>query len=161
MAAATHLPSKLMKAQGSITSGQAINLSDSTSGNFEALIVEVGTAIPNTGNTGIQFVADVTASNTEVSYAGYARQALTGITWAFGATGVVEWSFSQFGWAANASDPGNVNRYIILYWKGVGSADATYPVVCVIDPGAVFSVATASYNVASPAGGLIQFTGGG
>ena len=67
MAAATHLPSKLMKAQGSITSGQAINLSDSTAGNFEALIVEAGTAIPDTSNTGIQYVADVTASNTEVS----------------------------------------------------------------------------------------------
>lgn len=162
MAAATHLPTKLLKAQGAITSGQAVNLSDATAGNFEALIVEAGTAIPNTTSTGVQFVADVTAANAEVSWTGYARQALTGITWAFdSASGVVDWSFSQFGWAANANDPGNVNRYIVIYWKGVGTADASYPVVAVIDPGGVFSVATASYNVAAPAGGLIQFTGGG
>ena len=162
MAAATKLPTKLLKAQGGITSGQAVNLGDTTAGDFVALIVEAGSGIPSLSSTGAQYIADITGTNTEVSWSGYARQSLTGITWAFDATlGVVDWSFSNFGWAADASDPGNVNRYIVIGWKGAGSGDATYPVVALIDPGAVFSVATASYTVSAPAGGLIQMTGGG
>lgn len=162
MAAVTHIPTKLIKAQGGLVAGQAVNFGDTTAGNFMALILTAGTGLPSFSSTGVQYVADVTATNPEVTWAGYARQALTGITWAFDATlGVVDFSFSPFTWAADASDPGNVNRYIALYWKGVGTGDATYPLIPFIDPGAVFSVATASYTVTAPAGGLMQMTGGG
>ena len=162
MAAASHLPTKLLKAQGGIVSGQAINLADSTAGDFFALIVEAGSGLPSFSSPGVQYVADITSTNPEVTYTGYARQSLSGVTWAFDASlGVVDWSFTQFGWAANANDPGNVNRYIVLGWKGAGTGDSTYPVLALIDPGGTFSVATASYYVAAPAGGLIQFTGGG
>lgn len=162
MAAATHLPTKLLFAQGELSATGGINLADTTAGNFVAMIVGAGTGLPGLSSTGAQFVADITASNAEVSWAGYARVALTGITWAYGGTlGTADWSFTAFQFAQSASDPGNVDRYIVIYWKGVGVGDASYPVLAVIDPGALFSCATAAYQVSPPANGLVQMTGGG
>ena len=161
MAAATHIPTKLLLAQGELSATAGINFHDSTSGNWQAMVVVAGSGLPGLSSSGAQFVSDITGSNAEISYSGYARVALTGVTWTADATlGQIDWSFTTFTFPAEAADPGT-GRYIVIYWKGVGSGDSSYPVAQVIDPGGVFSTATASYSVAAPAGGLMQMTGGG
>lgn len=156
MAVATHIPTKLMKAQGLLTSGQAINLGDS----FKILAVKAGTGLPLLSSTGIQFVADVTATNAEDTLIG-ARQTLSGVTWNFDATlGVVDWTFSNITYAQNAADDG-LTRYFVIYDDTIGVADASKPVLAIIDPGQLISVVNASLTIQCPSGGLIQFTGGG
>lgn len=161
MATATHIPTKLMKVQGTVTTSQFVQFADTTAGNFVCGIVVAGASIPSTQAGGIQFIADVTVTNTELSYAGYARQALTGITWAFDANNVqVDWSFANITFAQNAADPGT-GRYGFIAYKGVGTTDATFPVVAILDFGQTVSVVNGSLVLQSPTGGLIQFTGGG
>lgn len=161
MATATHIPTKWMKAQAAGVAAQIINLADTTAGNFVCGIVVAGAGIPSTSSSGIQYIADITGTNTEMSYAGYARQSLTGITWAFDATlGQVDWSFSNIVFPQEAADPGT-GRYAFIAYKGVGSGDATYPVVGVLDLGATVSTVNGSLTLTCPAGGLIQFQGGG
>jgi hypothetical protein len=157
MATATHLPTKLLKAQGSLTSGQAVNLSADV---FKILAVKAGSGIPSTLSGGIQFVADVTATNAEDTLIG-ARQSLAGVTWAFdAANGVVDWSFSNITYAQASGDDG-LTRYFVIYDSSVGTTDATYPVVAVLDPGQLVSVVNGSLTLQCPTGGLIQFTGAG
>lgn len=158
MATATHIPTKLMKAQGQLTTGQAINFSSDT---FRIMAVKAGTGIPSTSSTGIQFVSDVTATNVEDTLIG-GRQTLTGVTWAFDASlGIVDWSFANISYAQNASDDG-LSRYFLIYDETVSAGtDATRPVVAVLDPGQLISVVNGSLTIQCPTGGLIQFTGGG
>ena len=166
MTGSIHVPTKLMKAQGGISSGQAVNLGDTTANDFVAGIITAGAGMPLLSSTGAQYIADlVTTPNTnvELSYAGYARQSLTSVTWAFDATlGVIDWSFGNLTWAQNSADPGT-GRYVFFAWKGVGSSDATYPLVMLFDPNGtgLLSVAAASLTLISPTGGPLQFTGGG
>ena len=157
MATATHIPTKLMKAQGSLTSGQAVNLSADT---FKILAVKAGSGIPSTNSTGIQYVADVTATNAEDTLIG-ARQALTGVTWAFDAsTGIVDWSCANIVYAQAPGDDG-LTRYFVIYDDTLGTTDANKPVLVILDPGQTVSVVNGSLTISAPTGGLIQFTGGG
>jgi len=157
MAVVTHIPTKLMKAQGSLTSGQAVNFASDT---FNIMAVKAGSGLPSLTSSGIQFVADITATNTEDTLIG-ARQSLTGVTWAFDGSGTaVDWSFATITYAQNGSDDG-LTRYFVIYDNTVGANDATHPVVAVIDPGQLISVVNNSLTIQSPVGGLIQFTGGG
>jgi hypothetical protein len=158
MATATHIPTKLMKAQGQLTSGQACNLSGDT---FKIMAVKAGSGIPSTSSSGIQFVSDITATNNEDTLIG-ARQTLSGVTWAYDAsTGIVDWSFSTVTYALAAGDDG-LTRYFVIYDETVSSAtDATRPVVAILDPGGLVSVVSNSVTISCPSGGLIQFTGGG
>lgn len=157
MTTATHIPTKLLKAQGDQTTGQAVKLA---SDSFKIMAVKAGSGIPNTASGGIQFVADVTAGNAEDTLIG-ARQALTGVTWAFdAATGVVDWSFANITYAQAAGDDG-LTRYFVIYDDSVGTGDSTKPVLAILDPGQTISVVNASLTIQCPTGGLIQFTGGG
>lgn len=158
MAVTTHIPTKLMKAQGQLTSAQAVNFNSDT---FMGLWVHAGSGIPSLTSSGIQFVADITATNTEDTNIG-ARVTLSGVTWAFDGSGVaVDWSFSNIGYPQNASDDG-LSRYFVIYDNTQGSGDATHPVVALIDPGQLISVVNASLTIQAPgSGGLISFTGGG
>lgn len=163
MATATHLPQKLLSAWGEISATLGVNLDDTTAGHFVCGIVVAGTGIPSTNSSGVQFISNVTAGNAELSYAGYARQALTGVTWATGADNVsVDWSFSNITWAQNAADPGTGRYGFIAYLGPSGTyADAAAPVVAVLDFGQTVSVVNGSLVLQSPAGGLIAFTGAG
>jgi hypothetical protein len=157
MATATHIPTKLLKAQGQLTSAQAVNLSGDT---FKMLAVKAGSGIPSTASGGIQFVADITATNAEDTNIG-ARPTLSGVTWAYDAsTGVVDWSFSNVVYAQAGGDDG-LTRYFVIYDSSQGSGDSTYPVVAILDPGQTVSVVNGSLTIQCPTGGLIQFTGGG
>lgn len=157
MATATHIPTKLMKAQGQHTTGQAVNLSGDT---FKMLAVVAGSGIPSTASGGIQYVADITGTNSEDTNVG-ARKTLSGVTWAYdGTTGVVDWSFSNVVYAQAGGDDG-LTRYFVIYDDTLGSTDADKPVVAIIDPGQLVSVVNGSVTIQCPAGGLIQFTGGG
>lgn len=158
MATATHIPTKLMKAQGQLTAGQAVNLSADT---FKIMAVVAGAGIPSTASGGVQFVSNVTGTNAEDTNIG-ARQTLTGVTWAFdAATGVVDWSFSNVVYAQAGGDDG-LTRYFIIYDETVSAGtDATRPVVAILDPGQLVSVVNGSLTIQCPTGGLIQFTGGG
>lgn len=160
MATATHIPTKWMKAQGALTANQAFNIGDATAGVFKILAVKAGTGIPSTLSGGIQYVADVTATNAEDTAIG-ARQSLSGITWAFdAANGVVDWSFSNIVYAQASGDDG-LTRYFVICYTGVGSADASYPVAAILDPGQLCSVVNGSLTLQCPTGGLLQMTGGG
>lgn len=156
MAVATHICTKLMKAQGQLTSAQAVNFNADT---FNIMAIKAGSGLPSLTSSGVQFVADVTSTNAEDTAIG-SRQAVT-FTWAFDGSGVsVDWSFSNITYAQNGSDDG-LTRYFVIYDVSQGSNDATHPVVCIIDPGQLISVVSASLVIQSPTGGLIQFTGGG
>jgi hypothetical protein len=160
MATATHIPTKLINAQAIVTTSQIVNFNDTTLGNYVCGIVGQ-TTLPPMGSSGIQFVVNIFASNSELSYAGYARQTVSGITLSYDANGVqVDWSFNSITFPQNASDPGT-GRYGFIGYKGVGSNDGSYPVVAVLDFGQTVSVVNGSLVLQPPAGGLIQFTGGG
>lgn len=163
MATATHLPTKLLFNQGELSSTLGVNFSDSGSAHFKLGIVTAGSGIPNTQYGGITYVSDLVASNPELSYSGYARQALTGVTWADDANNVqVDWSFANVTFAQNANDPGTGRYGFIAYLGPSGSyADGAAPVVAVLDFGQAVSVVNASLVLECPTGGLIQFTGGG
>ena len=157
MAVTTHIPTKLMNAQGNQTAAQAIKFGADT---FQIMAVKAGAGLPNVSSTGIQFVADVIATNAEDTLIG-ARQTLTTVTWTNDATlGQVDWSFANIVYAQTGSDDG-LTRYFVIYDNTVGVTDATRPVVAIIDPGALVSVVAASLTIQAPAGGLISFTGGG
>lgn len=158
MATATHIPTKLMKAQGSLTSGQAMNFSSDT---LKIMMVKAGSGIPLTSSAGVQFVSDVTAGNAEDTNIG-ARQSLTSVTWAFDASlGIVDLSFANVTYALNAGDDG-LSRYGVIYDETVSSGtDATRPVLAILDLGGTVSVVSSSLVLQCPTGGLVQFTGGG
>lgn len=157
MATATHIPTKLMKAQGSMTSGQAVNLSGDT---FMMLALKAGSGIPSTLSGGVQFVSDATGTNPEDTAIG-SRPTLSSVTWAFdAANGVVDWSFANIVYAQNGSDDG-LTRYFAIYDHSVGGTDATSPIVAILDPGQLVSVVSGSATIQCATGGLIQFTGGG
>jgi hypothetical protein len=158
MATATHIPTKLMKAQGQLTANQNINLASDT---FRIMAVKAGSGIPSTASTGVQFVSDVTATNAEDTLIG-GRQTIAGQTWAFDAgLGIIDWSFSNITYAQNASDDG-LTRYFVIYDETQSAGnDATRVVVAILDPGQLISAINGSVTIQCPTGGLIQFTGGG
>lgn len=157
MATATHIPTKLMKAQGQLTSGQAVNLASDT---FKMLAVAAGGGIPSTSSSGIQFVADITGTNSEVTLIG-ARKTLAGVTWAYDASlGIVDWSFTNVVYAQAPGDSG-LTRYFVIYDDTLGSSDTDKPVLCILDPGQLVSAVNGSVTIQCPTGGLIQYTGGG
>src|ERR1700757_3429961 len=101
MATATHIPTKLMKAQGQLTANQNVNLSGDT---FKIMAVKAGSGIPSTSSSGVQFVSDVTSGNAEDTLIG-ARQSLSGVTWAYDASlGIVDWSFTNITYAQAGGD---------------------------------------------------------
>lgn len=156
MAVTTHICTKLMLHQGELTSAQAVNLNGDV---FMGLWVKAGSGAPSLTGTGVQFVADVTGTNAEDTTIG-ARPTLT-VTWALDASNTaVDWSFSNIVYAQNGSDDG-LSRYFIIYDNTQGAGDSTHPVVCMVDPGATVSVVTGSLTIQAPAGGIIQFSGGG
>lgn len=157
MATATHIPCKLGKVQGNLTSGQAVNFGSDT---FKIMAVKAGSGIPSTTSTGVQYVADVTGTNAEDTAIG-ARQSLASVTWAFDGSGVaVDFSFANVTYAQAGGDDG-LTRYFVIYDLTQGSGDSTYPVVAIIDPGQTISAVNGSVVLQCPTGGLIQFTGFG
>jgi hypothetical protein len=157
MTVTTHIPTKLMNAQGNQTTAQAIKFGSDT---FKIMAVKAGSGLPSMSSSGIQFVADVIATNPEDTLIG-ARQTLTTVTWTNDATlGQVDWSFASIVYAQAGGDDG-LTRYFVIYDSTVGGTDATAPVVAIIDPGALVSVVAASLTIQAPTGGLISFTGGG
>ena len=158
MAVTTHIPTKLMLAQGKLTANQNVNFNGDT---FKIMAVKAGSGAPSLTSSGIQLVADVTSGNAEDTNIG-ARITLSGVTFAFDGGGTAcDWSFSTITYAQNGSDDG-LTRYFIIYDETQSAGtDATRPVVAMIDPGQLISVVNASLTIQAPAGGLIQFTGGG
>lgn len=162
MAVVTHIPTKLLQAQGILTANQAVNFSSGTAGAFKIMAVVAGSGLPSLINTGIQFVADLVAVNAENVNGAWPRTALTGVTWAVdgGVNTSFDWSFATITFSQSASDTTTVTRYLAIFSEG-GATDATRPIVAIIDPGTTLSVLAGSLTVQSPTGGLIQFTGGG
>lgn len=165
MATATHIPTTLIRAQAFTVTSQLVNFGDTVVGNFVCGIV-TGTTLPPMGSSGLQFVGGTTAAalftaNSEIVYSGYARQVMSGITYSYDSNGVqVDWSFNNITFPQNANDTGT-GRFGFIAYKGVGSNDASYPVACVLDFGQTVSTVNGSLVLQAPAGGLINFTGGG
>ena len=158
MATATHIPTKLMKAQGQLTANQNINLASDT---FRIMAIKAGSGIPSTSSTGVQFVSDVTATNAEDTLIG-GRQTIAGQTWSFDAgLGIVDWSFSNITYAQNPVDDGLTRYFVIFDETQSTGTDATRVVVAILDPGQLISAVNGSVTIQCPTGGLIQFTGGG
>ena len=152
MATTTNIPAKLVKGQvdGSTVIDFDLDL-------FKCLLVRAGSGIPSTSKTGVQYVADVTAGNAEVSGGTYTRQTLSAITLAFGSGDDVDWGFANITFAQDAGAGPTDARYAVIY-KDVGGADSTRPVICVIDLNATVSLRTGDLVLSAPAGGLIQWT---
>lgn len=154
MTAATYVPTKLKKSQV-VSAGPQLKLDTDT---LVCLIVVAGSGIPGTGSTGIEFISDVTSGNTEMSYSGYSRQTLTGVTVAYDGSDLnaVDFSFSNITFSHDTSDPGT-GRYIIIADTSVGSGNSSHPVVAIGDPGTTVSCAGGDLVLSSPTGGLIQW----
>jgi hypothetical protein len=154
MAAGTFIPTTLKRSQV-INAGPQVKFDTDT---LVCLIVKAGSGIPSTQSNGVQFISDVTATNTELSYAGYTRKTLAGVTVAYDASpsDKVDFSFSDITWAQNAADDG-LGRYIIFADTTIGASDASHPVIAVCDPNQFLSVVSGSLTLQSPTGGLIQW----
>lgn len=151
---ATTIPTKLKKSQV-YSAGPQLQFDGYT---FLCLLVVAGSGAPNVTDAGVQFVADVTASNAEVSGT-YTRQTLSGVTLAYDGsnTSQVDWSFANIPFAQNASGF-TTARYAVIYTTSIGSGDSTYPVVAVCDLGSNQSNVSASLVLVCPSGGLIQWS---
>lgn len=152
MAASTNIPTKLKKSQ--VDGSVVIDFDTDT---LKCLLVVAGSGIPATTKTGIQFVSDVTATNSEVTGTGYARQTLAGLTVAFDGTGtiIVDFTFSDITFLQNAA--GFTNAVYAIMYKDVGGADSTRPVFAVCDTNLVLSAVTGDVVLKCPTGGLIQW----
>lgn len=149
---ATDVPAKLVKSQ---VDGAVVV--DFDTDDIRCMLVVAGAGFPNCSKTGVQFVSDVTATHSEVTGTGYARQVLAGKTVAFnGSTDVVEWSFSSITFLQNAAGFTNA-RYAVLF-KEVGGADSSRVVVAVCDLLSDRSVVGGDLVLSAPAGGLINWT---
>ena len=155
MSVVTKIPVKWQLAQGLLTSAQTQALGSDT---FKGLWVVAGGGAPSLTSSGIQFVGDITSSNSEDTNIG-ARPTLSGVTFTISG-GVPAFSFTSIVYAQAGGDDG-LSRYFIIYDSSVGANDAAHPVTCMIDPGQTVSVVAGSLTIAAPAGGLITFTGGG
>lgn len=157
MTQVSHIPVKLQIAQGALTANQAVNLSGDT---FKGLWVKAGSGIPNLAAGGVQFVADITSSNSEDTNIG-SRPTLSGVTWGSASTtNTVQWSFSNITYSQTSSDDG-LSRYFVIYDATPVGGDTASPVVLFFDPGTSVSVTASSLTLQSPSGGALQFTGGG
>lgn len=152
MAAVTYIPAMLARSQ--VNGSVVVDFDTDT---FKCLGVVAGGGRPSTSKTGVQYISDVTGTNSEVTGTGYARQTLTSVTVAFDgtATNAVDWSFANITFGQNAAGFSNARYFVIA--KDTG-ADATSPVVALIDPGATISVVGGDVVISSPTGGLIQWT---
>lgn len=152
MAASTNIPTKLKKSQ--VDGSVVIDFDTDT---LKCLIVVAGAGLPATTKTGIQYVADITATNSEVTGTGYARQTLAGVTVAFDGTGttLVDFTFSDITFLQNAA--GFTNGVYIIFYKDVGGADSTRPVFAVCDPNQILTVVPGDLVLKCPTGGLIQW----
>lgn len=157
MTTATHLPTKLIKGQF-LGAGPTIPFDTS---NIGCLMVVQGAAIPGSNGAGVQYLGDVFINNAEQPNIG-ARQYLTGLTVATDANGIqVDFSFTNVVYVQNPGDPGNA-RYGIFFQQSATAADGNLkPVISILDLGQLVSTQNGSLTLQSPAGGLIQWTGGG
>jgi hypothetical protein len=154
----TSIPTKLKRSQIA-HGGPQLDFTDFAVGTFSMLLCVAGSGAPSVTSTGVQYVADVTGTNAEVTGTGYARQVLTGVSVAYdGSVNTqVNWTWANVTFAQNAAGF-TTARYAIIYCTQVGSADASWPVVAVIDLGATQSVTTAALVIEAPAtGGLIEW----
>jgi hypothetical protein len=161
MAAVTHIPTRLINAQAMLTVASAIvNFADTTAGHFQCGIVTAGSSIPVTASSGIQWLQDIFSTNSELSYSGYARQSLTGISLSYDpSVGVVDWTFNNIVFSQQAADVGNGRYGFIAYTAASG--DISRPVVAILDFGQTVSVVNGALTLQAPTTGLIQFAGGG
>lgn len=150
MAAASFVPTKLAKTV--LGGGTTINLASDT---IVCGAVVAGSGIPDTTKAGIEFIADLLATNSEVTGTGYARQILTSKTWAFDGTGtrLVDFGFANITFSQNAGGPTNIRYFFIA--KNTGS-DATSQVLLIFDPNATYSMVTGDIVLSAPTGGAIQ-----
>lgn len=152
MATSTNIPTKLKKSQ--VDGSVVIDFDTNT---LKCMLVVAGAGLPATNKTGVQYVSDVVATNTEVTGTGYARQTLSGVTVAFDGSidTYVDFSFSDITFLQNAAGFSNA-RYIIFF-KDAGGADSANPVFAVCDPDQTLSAVTGDVVLSAPAGGLIQW----
>lgn len=153
MAASTNVPTTLKLFQ--VTSAPLQFATDT----LTCLLVVAGSGIPATTKTGIRFISDVIATNTEVTGTGYARQNLASVTVAYDGTGttLVDFSFGNITFSQNAAGF-TTARYIIIADLTIGAGDSTHPVIAVCDPNQTLSAQTGDVVLSSPTGGLIQWS---
>lgn len=153
MAALTTIPTKLKNAQ--MTGGPRVNFATDT---FACLLVQAGSGAPNVTSTGIQFVADVTATNAEVIGSSYARQTLKGLQVLNDATNTsaVDFLFNPVIFVQDVRGFTGA-RYAVFYDVTAGSNDSNYPVVAITDLGSAQSSQNGSVTLTIPPTGFIQW----
>jgi len=155
MGLSTAIPTILKKTEVTSTGSQLKFDTDT----LKVLLVGPGSGAPNTQSNGIQWVSDVTATNTECSGVGYSRQTLSGVTVAYDASPstTVDFSFGNITFSQNASGFTNA-RYAIFYDGTVGTVDTNSPVFAVCDLSQTYGVTGGDLVLSAPAGGLIQWS---
>jgi hypothetical protein len=152
MAASSKVSTKLAFYQ---VTGAPIDFDTDT---LKCMVVEAGSGMPDTTNTGIRFVSDVVSGNAEVTGTGYARQTLSNVTVAYDSTNtrLVDFSFDTITFAQHAA--GFSNGAYLIFFKDAGGADTANPVFCVCDPDTTLDVTGGDVEIDAPAGGLLQWS---
>jgi hypothetical protein len=113
-----------------------IDLTSATSGAFKMGLCTASAATWGSTQEAFQFVTDVTGAYTEVTSSGYGRVSLTSLTQAR-TTNKVVWTCASpisFGSSITLSAAS-----AFIYTTLVGSADASFPVIAIIDFGGTVS----------------------
>lgn len=113
-----------------------------------------------TVTVGYQYVSQLLANNgsalTEVSGGGYARQSLTGVSWAFPGTGLVV--------TYTANNPSWASATFTAYYAWIhdetdsSGTDATRPLMAIFDLGGAQPVSGQTFTLAINASGIATFT---
>lgn len=133
-----------------------LDLSDATSNKyFMGLLVNTAATWGGTQQA-YQFVADVTGAYTEVTSGGYARVALAGITMTQNTDSNVWTCTSPISFGSSIT---LAAAAAFVFTKEIGSADASWPVISIIDfGGTVTSTAGAWTYTVDPTNGLAYWT---
>ena len=129
-----------------------LDIHSTTAGAFKMGLCTASAATWGATQQAYQFVSSITAAYTEVSSGGYARQSLTGITLTQGTDSNVWTCTSPISFGASITLSA---ASAFVYTTLIGSADASYPVISIIDFGGTVSSSAGPWTyTVDPVNGL-------
>ena len=129
-----------------------LDLSSTSAGAFKMGLCTASAATWGATQQAYKFVSDITGAYTEVASGGYARQSLTGITLTQNTDSNVWTCTSPISFVASITLSA---ASAFVYTTLIGSADASFPVIAIIDFGTTVSSAAGPWTyTVDPANGL-------
>ena len=133
-----------------------LDIHSTSAGAFKIGLCTASAATWGATQQAYQFVSSITAAYTEVSSGGYARQSLTGITLTQGTDSNVWTCTSPISFGASITLSA---ASAFVYTTLIGSADASYPVISIIDFGGTVSSSAGPWTyTVDPVNGLVVWS---